>query len=462
MSTPEQSAMSIARQARARAPRSAHAGWEPAASRADPVALLESQGESRVPELLPIRYGRMARSPLSFLRGSAAIMAADLAHTPTSGLRAQLCGDAHLSNFGGFASPDREIVFDLNDFDETLPGPFEWDVKRLAASLHVAALELSFTSADCRAAALTAADSYAQTIRSLARMGNLEVWYARLPARQILRMAREEGVSPKRRRTMRRNIAKARGKESRRAAGRLTERVDGHLRFVSDPPLVVPIDELLDDAGRAQLEEALDGLLSAYRASLPHDRRRLFDGYRHLSIARKVVGVGSVGTRAWIVLLAGREDSDPLVLQCKEARESVLEPHAGASGYANHGQRVVEGQRLMQAASDIFLGWMPAIGLDGSPRDFYLRQLWDGKLSPDIESMTPQLLSGYAQLCGWTLARAHARSGDRGAIAAYLGRSRTFAEAIADFAAAYAEQNARDHAALLEAISSGRIESVDL
>ncbi len=461
MSTPEQSAM-IGRQARERAPRSAHAAWQPPASRADPVALLEAQGESRLPELLAIRYGRMARSPLSFLRGSAAIMAGDLAHTPTSGLRAQLCGDAHLSNFGGFASPDREIVFDLNDFDETLPGPFEWDLKRLAASLHVAGLQRGFAEADRRAAVLRAADVYVRSMRSFAREGNLEVWYARLPARQILRMAREEGISSKRRRAIERNIAKARGKESRRAAGRLTERVDGHLRFVSDPPLIVPIEELLDDAGRAQLEATLSGLLSAYRESLPHDRRRLFDGYRHLSIARKVVGVGSVGTRAWIVLFAGNEDSDPLVLQCKEAQESVLEPYAGASAYANHGQRVVEGQRLMQAASDIFLGWMPAIGLDGSPRDFYLRQLWDGKLSPDIDSMTPQLLRGYAQLCGWTLARAHARSGDRVAISSYLGRSATFAEAIVDFAASYAEQNARDHAALLHAISSGRIEAVDL
>ncbi len=461
MSTPEQSAM-IGRQARERAPRSAHAAWQPPASRADPVALLEAQGESRLPELLAIRYGRMARSPLSFLRGSAAIMAGDLAHTPTSGLRAQLCGDAHLSNFGGFASPDREIVFDLNDFDETLPGPFEWDLKRLAASLHVAGLQRGFAEADRRAAVLRAADVYVRSMRSFAREGNLEVWYARLPARQILRMAREEGISSKRRRAIERNIAKARGKESRRAAGRLTERVDGHLRFVSDPPLIVPIEELLDDAGRAQLEATLSGLLSAYRESLPHDRRRLFDGYRHLSIARKVVGVGSVGTRAWIVLFAGNEDSDPLVLQCKEAQESVLEPYAGASAYANHGQRVVEGQRLMQAASDIFLGWMPAIGLDGSPRDFYLRQLWDGKLSPDIDSMTPQLLRGYAQLCGWTLARAHARSGDRVAISSYLGRSATFAEAIVDFAASYAEQNARDYAALLHAISSGRIEAVDL
>jgi uncharacterized protein (DUF2252 family) len=449
------------REARRAVPRASHASWRPPADRRDPVSLLQAQDQSRVAELVPIRYGRMARSPLSFFRGTAAIMAADLAQTQVSGLQAQLCGDAHLSNFGGFASPDREMVFDLNDFDETLPGPFEWDLKRLAASLYIAGRQREFDAATCDSAALASVTSYVDAMRSFSKMGNLEVWYARLEARRVIEVARELGIAAARRRAIQRTITKARRKESRRAANKLTELVDGHQRFVNEPPLIVPARELLAESEFEQLLKMLEELLTVYSESLPADRRVLFDGYRLLSIARKVVGVGSVGTRAWVLLFAGRDETDPLVLQCKEAQASVLEPYARASGYSNHGQRVVEGQRLMQAASDIFLGWLPVAGVDGQLRDYYVRQLWDGKLSVEVETMEPVALSRYASLCGWTLARAHARSGDRVAIASYLGRGRTFSRAIAEFAAAYADQNDRDYAALMAAIDSRRVSAVD-
>jgi len=447
--------------ARSEAPRSSHAGWTAPPRRRNPITVLTSQARSRVPELVPIRYGRMGRTPFTFFRGAAAVMAGDLASTPASGLRAQLCGDAHLSNFGGFASPEREMLFDINDFDETLPGPWEWDVKRLAASVQIAGHDRSFDAAACRDAVLTTVSSYREGMRSLAEMTNLEVWYARLDADRILELVRDRGRGAKQARAVEGRIEKARGKDSRRAAGKLTRTVDGQLRFVSEPPLIVPLQELLPDAERRQFEEGIVGLLGDYRDSLQEDRHALLDSYTFHDIARKVVGVGSVGTRAWIVLMSGRDEQDPLVLQCKEAQASVLEPHAGPSRYPNSGQRVVEGQRLMQAASDIFLGWLPAVGLDEQPRDFYVRQLWDGKLSVDVDTMEADQLRLYGGVCGWTLARAHARSGDRIAIAGYLGKSAVVDEAIADFAAAYAEQNERDHQALLDAIGSGRIQAED-
>jgi uncharacterized protein (DUF2252 family) len=453
--------MAMGKGLRADTPRSCHADWQPAPDRKDPVAQLQAQATSRVPELVPIRYGRMLRSPFAFFRGSAAVMAADLGETPVSGLRTQLCGDAHLSNFGGFASPERDMLFDINDFDETLPGPWEWDVKRLAASLHIAGQDRQLDQLHCREAVVWGVRSYREAMQSFAGMTNLAVWYARLEAEQIVGLAQQEGVGAKQLKTMQKNIAKARAKDSERALGKLTESVDGKLRFISAPPLIVPLEELLPAAQRRQFEERMGKLLGGYRDSLPDERRQLLDGYRFQGIARKVVGVGSVGTRAWVVLMVGRDEQDPLVLQCKEAQASVLEPYAGASDYANSGQRVVEGQRLMQAASDIFLGWLPAVGIDDQPRDFYVRQLWDGKLSVDVEVMNHEQLRNYARLCGWTLARAHARSGDRIAIAGYLGKSGVFDEAIADFAHAYAKQNLLDHQALADAIADGRVQAQD-
>ena len=408
---------------------------------------------------MPIRYGRMLSSPFAFYRGSAAIMAADLAAGPDSGLRVQLCGDAHLSNFGAFAAPDRQLVFDLNDFDETLPGPWEWDVKRLVASFAIAARENGIGRKQRRSIVRTVAREYRERMRELAAARNLDVWYVRLDvhdvAAELERVASRELM-----RRFERNVAKARAKDSLRALDRLTHSVDGEPRIISDPPLIVPVEELQDERPET-VERELRGLLRVYRQSLEHDRRQLVDGYRFVHMARKVVGVGSVGTRAWIVLLVGRDDDDPLFLQFKEADNSVLEPYAGASRYENHGERVVRGQRLMQAASDIFLGWLPAVGMDGRPRDFYGRQLWDGKRSVEIESLDAKGLEIYARACGFTLARAHARSGDRIAIAAYLGSGETFDRAMSEFAELYADQAERDHAALAEAAKSGRITATE-
>lgn len=441
--------------ARSDSPRSAHAGWEPAAGREDPVAILERQAQTRVPELVPIRYGRMAASPFAFYRGAAAVMAADLAKTPVSGLRVQVCGDAHLSNFGAFAAPDRRLLFDLNDFDESLPGPWEWDVKRLAASFAIAGRESGFKRRQRQLAVLTAARAYREALRDFAGQTNLEVWYARFDVEAALEVVEHEDPAEVKR--VRKGVAKARSKDSLRALAKLTEVVDGEPRIRSEPPLLVPAEELVADSEGHDLGELLGGVLDSYRASLPADRQYLLDSYRLRHIARKVVGVGSVGTRAWVILLTGADDSDPLFLQAKEAEASVLEPYAGASRFANHGQRVVEGQRLMQAASDIFLGWCPAVGIDGRQRDFYVRQLWDWKRSAEVERMTPRGLEVYARMCGWTLARAHARSGDRFAIAAYLGGGDSFDQAIADFSEAYADQSERDHAALVAAIDDGRV-----
>ena len=419
-------------------PRSRHEEWEQASR--DPVEILAQQDESRVPELVPIRYERMLASPFTFFRGGAAIMAADLATTPTTGLAAQLCGDAHLSNFGVFSAPDRRLVFDCNDFDETCRGPFEWDVKRLAASVAIAGRENDFDDSERRRATRAAAASYRNSMRSFAGMRNLDVWYSRLDIEPALKVLRRQ-VDDRRYRRLERDLAKARSRNSLRALKKLTFESDGELRIAGDPPLITPLEDLADGA---EAEMQLRLVLDAYRESLTHDRRHLASSYRYVHAARKVVGVGSVGTRAWIVLLLGKDREDPLFLQAKEAQTSVLEPFAGASPYRNHGRRVVEGQRLMQAASDVFLGWVATRGLDDERRCFYVRQLWDGKGSAEVERMSPPDLAVYAALCGEALARAHARSGDRAAIASYLGKGDAFDKALARFAEAYADQNERD------------------
>jgi len=444
------------RAARAEAPRTSHASLDLVPGR-DPVALIDADTPQRVQELVPIRYGRMLVSPFTFYRGAAAIMAHDLAATPRSSLNVQLCGDAHLSNFGGFASPERSLVFDLNDFDETHRGPFEWDVKRLSASFEIAGRNRDFANAERRAAVLAVVRAYREAMRGFAEMRNLDVWYSRLDAARLEAQLRERSDT-KAAKLLARNTAKAQTKDSMKAFAKLTHEVEGERRIVSDPPLIVPIEELLTGDDARDMTEEIRELLRVYRRSLQRDRRELLESFRFVHIARKVVGVGSVGTRCWIVLLLGRDDSDPLFLQCKEAGPSVLEPVLGKARFSNHGQRVVEGQRLMQAASDIFLGWLrtPA-GVDGQPRDFYIRQLWDWKTSLDLETILPDGLVIYAQVCGWTLARAHACSGDRIAIASYLGRSDTFDRALADFAVAYADLNERDYQALLDASRSGRI-----
>ncbi|HEX5309096.1 MAG TPA: DUF2252 domain-containing protein [Solirubrobacteraceae bacterium] len=448
--------------ARERTPRSSHGDWQAAADRRDPIAILQEQGTSRVPELLPIRHGRMASSPFAFFRGAAAVMAADLGQTPSSGLRVQLCGDAHLSNFGVFASPEREMLFDINDFDETSPGPFEWDLKRLAASMGIAGRERGLSAPEIADVLAWTAQAYRESMRAFAQMGNLAVWYAKLNVQDVMNVVRQQQLTGgKQLARMEKRIQKAREKDSTRAVAKLTERVDGVLRFRSEPPLVVPIEELLEGDERERLRAGMSELLAGYRDSLAEEYQVLLDDYAFTAIARKVVGVGSVGTRAWVLLLQGRDQNDPLVLQAKEAQESVLEPYAGASRYANHGQRVVEGQRLMQAAGDVMLGWLPATGVDGVARDFYVRQLWDGKLSVEVAGLDYRLLRGYGALCAWTLARAHARSGDRVAIASYLGKGGVFDQAIVEFSDAYADQNERDHAALLQAIESGRVQALD-
>ena len=439
--------------ARSHVPRSSHAAWEPSAARRPPEAVLLEQAADRVPELVPIRHGRMLASPFAFFRGAAALMAADLAATPNSGLIVQLCGDSHLSNFGGFAAPDRELVFDMNDFDETAPGPWEWDVKRLAASIAVAGRELGVAPAARREAVQAAVRSYREAMREFATMRNLELWYARLDVARILSHVGDR-VTRKERSAFKRRVAGARTKDHLRAMSKLTRRVDGTVRIVSRPPLIVPIEELYQGE---RTEEQVHALIRVYRRSLPVDRRHLLEGYRYTHMARRVGGVGSVGTRAWIVLLVGRDGDDPLFLQFKEAAVSVLERYAGRKAVRNHGQRVVRGQRLMQVDGDIFLGWLRATWGDRTPRDYYVRQLWDWKLGADVELMSPTRLTVYGTLCGWTLARAHARSGDRIAIAAYLGGGDAFDRAIAEFAETYADQTERDHAALEHATREGRI-----
>ena len=441
------------KEARAATPRSGHGEWEPATDREDPVELLEAQAASRVRELVPIRYGRMLVSPVAFFRGAAYLMAADLAGAPRTGLDVQLCGDAHLSNFGVFGAPDRRLVFSINDFDETLPGPFEWDVKRLVASFAVAGRDRGFDAKRRQSINQAVTRSYREAIRDLAGMPNLDLWYSRIDLDEIAQLM-DQVATEKQLKRFERNVAKARSKGSLKALGKLTEIVDGEPRIVSDPPLIVPIEDVM--SGDEQVE-FLRGAIRAYRSTLTNDRRALFERFRYVHAARKVVGVGSVGTRAWIVLMLGRDESDPLFLQFKEAETSVLEPFLGKSAFRNHGQRVVEGQRLMQAASDIMLGWIRITDLDGVTRDYYMRQLWDGKGSATVENMNPQLMTRYAELCGRTLARAHARAGDAIAVASYLGTGDTFDRALTSFAEAYADQNERDYQALREAVASGRL-----
>jgi uncharacterized protein (DUF2252 family) len=444
--------------ARAEVPRDSHAVFDPGPDRPDPIALLEEQATTRVPELVPVRYGRMMVSPFTYYRGAALPMAADLATTPVSGLAVQACGDAHLSNFGVFGSAERRLVFDVNDFDETLPGPWEWDVKRLAASLEVAGRGNGFAGKERRAIVAAAAASYRQAMRSFAGMTNLEVWYARADIEE-LRTQLEPQLKARQRKQVDQGMAKARTRDSMQEVAKLTRLVNGRPQIIADPPLIVPIDQLTpDEMDRASLEAQVTDLLAKYRRTLETDRRILIDQFEFCDLARKVVGVGSVGTRCWIALMLGRDTNDPLFLQVKEAEASVLSRYVGASRHANQGQRVVAGQRLMQATSDIFLGWQrtPA-GLDGKPRDFYVRQLRDWKFSVDIESMVPRGMRIYGELCGWTLARAHARSGDRIAIAAYLGGADVFDKAISQFAAAYADQNEEDHQSLVDAAAAGRI-----
>jgi uncharacterized protein (DUF2252 family) len=446
------------RAARGDAPRASHSALD-ASSERDPVAMVLAEDESRVPELVPIRHGRMLVSPFTFYRGAASIMARDLAPTPRAGLRVQLCGDAHLSNFGGFASPDRALVFDLNDFDETAPGPFEWDVKRLAASFEICGRDRNFSEAERRSIVLGVVRAYREAMRQFATMPNLAVWYSRLDVGAIEERLRGEH-DKKQAKTVDQTVAKARTKDSLKAFSKLCTVVDGEVRIVSDPPLIVPIAELAGGRSTAEIQQELHGLFRTYRRSLQRDRRVLLEGYRMTDMARKVVGVGSVGTRAWILLLLGRDDGDPLFLQVKEAEASVLEPYLGKSEFRNHGQRVVEGQRMMQAASDIFLGWLRnPKGLDGKSRDFYVRQLWDWKTSVNLDAILPRGLELYGGICGWTLARAHARSGDRIAIGSYLGKGDIFDTAIADFAQAYADLNERDYAALVAAVKSGQIKA---
>jgi uncharacterized protein (DUF2252 family) len=431
--------------------------FDPGSGRPDPVALLEEQAASRVPELVPVRWGRMMVSPFTYYRGAALPMASDLATTPVTGLAVQACGDAHLSNFGVFGSAERKLVFDVNDFDETLPGPWEWDVKRLAASLEIAARSNGFTGKERRKIVTDSVASYRQAMRAFAEMTNLEVWYTHMDVDQ-LRDQFGSQLKARQRKAVDKGLTKARTRDSMQELGKLTVLVEGQPRIVSDPPLLVHIDELLPDRiERSAFESQVNELIGKYRRTLETNRRYLLDQYVFADLARKVVGVGSVGTRCWIALMLGRDHSDPLFLQVKEAGESVLSRFVGATKFSNQGQRVVVGQRLMQATSDIFLGWQRTDGLDGQQRDFYVRQLRDWKFSIDPETMVPRGMRLYGEACGWTLARAHARSGDRIAIAAYLGGSAVFDEAITQFARAYADQNERDHQALVEAVTSGRI-----
>jgi uncharacterized protein (DUF2252 family) len=448
--------IAIGKAARKAVSRSSHGEWSEAQRTHDPIDLLRQQAETRVPELVPIRHGRMSASAFANYRGAALMMAADLATMPTSGLEVQLCGDAHLSNFGGFASPERKLVFDLNDFDETLPGPFEWDVKRLVASIDVAARANGFDAALRKDMVLGAARSYREAMAHFAALRDLEVWYSSLDVESALASLQAQADAAQRKRA-KKGLAKAHRKDQLRAAAKLTHVVDGRLQFVSDPPLLVPVGDLFGTELGEELEHAVRGSLASYQHSLNADRRHLLSRYRFVDLARKVVGVGSVGTRAWVALFVGRDDGDPLVLQVKEAQPSVLEQFLPPSIYETHGERVVEGQRLMQAASDILLGWQQTDGIDGIRRDYFMRQLWDWKASVEVELLEPPMLARYGELCAWALARAHARSGDRIAIAAYLGNGSTFDVAMAAFAAAYADQNDRDHEALVAAIADGRL-----
>ena len=456
--------------ARQRSPLVGHGGWALATDRPDPVTLLESQNLTREPDLVPVRHGRMMISPFTFYRGAAKLMATDLKDTPTAGLKVQLCGDAHLSNFGGFASPERTLVFDLNDFDETLPGPFEYDVKRMAASFTIAARHNGFPKAEATGVTLASVNAYRGAIAEFAQMGNMDVWYARLTEQEVLDAfaAMTKGVRTKDEaaqvkmdvKRAKKNLEKTHTRDSLQALSKLTEVVDGRYQIVSQPPVVVPVREFPSRYGYSadELLEIFHRLFRAYRSTLQEDRRQLLESFEMVDMARKVVGVGSVGTRAFIVLLQGRDEHDPLFLQVKEATTSVLEDHLPKSKFRQPGERVVQGQRLMQAASDIYLGWTKGGEAD---RFLYWRQLRDMKGSALVEQMSPVMLTFYAGLCGWTLARAHARSGDAVALAAYLGKSDKFERAITDFSARYADQNERDYEDFTGAIRSGRLEAIE-
>jgi uncharacterized protein (DUF2252 family) len=454
--------------ARETAPRSSHAGWQPAPDRPDPVVLLKEQDATREPDLVPVRHGRMMVSPFTFYRGAAKIMAVDLRESPRAGLEVQLCGDAHLSNFGVYASPERTLLFDLNDFDETLPGPFEYDVKRLAASFFVAGRNNAFSDDDSTAAALMSATAYRETMSEFAQTGTLAVWYAHMPAEQVLEIIRRAAPQTKQQQALQRRgqkaaekvLDKARTRDSLQALEKLGEMVDGEYRIVSQPPVIVPARELAARYGLDgdEVAHVVHDQLRDYRSTLDDDRRHLLEHFQVVDVARKVVGIGSVGTRAFIALLSGRDQQDPLFLQVKEATTSALEDSLPKSRYRHQGERVVQGQRMMQAASDIFLGWTK--GRDAS-RHFYWRQLRDMKGSVEPESMQPEGLRVYARLCGWTLARAHARSGDPIAIASYLGARDRFDRAIADFARRYADQNESDYDEFVGAVRSGSIEAVE-
>src|SRR4051794_32963017 len=442
--------------ARAEVPRSSHAEWQAPSGRRDPVAIIEEQALTRVPELVPIRHGRMLVSAFTFFRGAAALMAMDLAGTARTGLHVQLCGDAHLSNFGGFAAPDRRLTFSVNDFDETLPGPFEWDLKRLVTSFAVAGRDRGLSTKQRQVVNLTAVASYRTVMIEFAAMRSMDLWYSRMDIDEITARYRTQ-VNKVEMKQAEKNVAKARSKDNLRAFAKLTELVDGQPRIVAQPPLIVPVRDLFTPAQADQLAAVIRSAIAQYRSTLSAERRRLLDRYRYVDAARKVVGVGSVGTRAWAVLMVGNDESDPLFLQLKEAEASVLEPFLGKSEYAHHGQRVVEGQRLMQSASDIMLGWHQIEGDDGTTRDYYIRQLWDGKGSALVETMGARQLTAYAEMCGWTLARAHARSGDAVAIASYLGTSVAFDDALASFAESHADQKERDYATLRAAVTDKRL-----
>ncbi len=444
--------------ARAEVPRESHAMFDPPADRPDPVAQLEQQAESRVPELVPIRYGRMLVSPFAYFRGAALPMASDLADTPCTGLVVQACGDAHLSNFGIFASPERKFLFDVNDFDETLPGPWEWDVKRLAASLEVAGRGNGFSRKRRRRIVTASTRMYRETMRTFAGMSNIDVWYARVDLDLVEKMFSPR-MAKKDRKFLAKNLAKARTRDSMQAFSKLAGIVDGQTRIIADPPLIMPVSHLRpEERDELGFEAQLDEMLGRYGGTLNGAHRILFRRYQLVDLARKVVGVGSVGTRCWIFLFTARDGEEPLLLQVKEAQPSVLAAYAGRSKYDNQGQRVVEGQWLIQPVSDIFLGWQrSAPARDGKTHDFYVRQLRDWKFSMDIDRMHPSGMEIYGELCAWTLARSHARSGDSVAIAAYLGSSDVFDQAIVQFASSYADQTERDHQALAKAAATGRI-----
>jgi uncharacterized protein (DUF2252 family) len=447
----------LGRQARSLTPLESQAEFAPARGR-DPIDVLLRQAATRVPELVPIRHGRMLASPFAYYRGSAAPMTVDLAGTPVSGLRVQLCGDAHLANFGAFASPERRLAFDINDFDETLPGPFEWDVKRLAASFVVAGQANGYRDAVVHDIAVAVAAGYRRAMREFARQSRLQVWYTHLDVEETVARYRSS-LRPKRFRVIQNMVAEARTRDSVQAMRKLTTVVDGHRRIISDPPTVVPIEQMYEQRQSDQIYDALAGVVGKYRRTLQSDRRRLLENFQLVQLARKIVGVGSVGQRAWVLLLED-DDGEPLFLQAKQAEASVLADYCGRSRYTNQGERVVAGQHLMQAFSDIFLGWTHATGENGAVYDYYVRQLRDWKFTFPIEQMRPGGMTIYANLCSWTLARAHARSGDRIALAAYLGGSSRFDRAIAEFAEAYAEQNARDYATFQAAAENGQIDAV--